>query len=201
MYGQCHVMLHPLPDMESIWWRNYGVYVLLLLDNILYFRDLVFVDIFLLYILAKICSHGVKIEWALAFSKWHNNLPVCWMRHERTLLFLTTTSQIMVYLSDPLIVQLKHDLIWEYTMTPIVLSSGQTSIKCVHETMGTIQNFMQKIHVEQTPGLPSIFSWLILVRWQYHNTRLFLTCNPYSSDDFIFFCEIFACLRIKIFHL
>ena len=70
----------------------------------------------------------------------------------------------MVYLSDPLIVQLKHDLIWEYTMTPIVLSGGQTSIKCVHETMGTIQNFMQKIHVEQTPGLPSIFSWLILVR-------------------------------------
>ena len=165
MYGQRHVMLHPLPDMESIWRRNYGVYVLLLLDNILYFRDLVFVDIFLLYILAKICSHGVKIEWALAFAKWHNNLHVCWMRHERTLLFLTTTSQIVVYLSDPLIVQLKHDLIWEYTMIPIVLSGGQTSIKCVHETMGTIQNFMQKIHVEQTPGLPSIFSWLILVRW------------------------------------
>ena len=43
----------------------------------------------------------------------------------------------MVYLSDPLIVQLKHDLIWEYMMTPIVLSGGQTSIKCVRETMGT----------------------------------------------------------------
>ena len=66
MYGQRHVMLHPLPDiiwdMESIWQRNYGVYVLLLLNNILYFLDLVIVDIFLLYILAKICSHGVKID-------------------------------------------------------------------------------------------------------------------------------------------
>ena len=77
MYGERHMLWHPPPNKESIWRRNYGVCLLLLLEDILYFRDLVFVDKLLLYMLANFCSHRVEIEWALAFSKWHDWHPSC----------------------------------------------------------------------------------------------------------------------------
>jgi hypothetical protein len=67
-----YFLWHPPPDMESIWQRNYGNCLLpvLLPKDILHFRDLSFVDILRLYILAYFCSHRVKFEWALAFPTW-----------------------------------------------------------------------------------------------------------------------------------
>ena len=79
---------------------------------------------------------------------------------------MKTMLEIMVYLHDLLLVQLKHDPLWNY-MVALVLSGGpccfpsiQTSIiVCVHEMLRTICKFMHRLQtsVEWPPGLQEYF--------------------------------------------
>ena len=60
---------HLPPNMETIARRSNGAFIALSLENITQVMDLVYVDIYPQYILAKFYIQRANIGWALAFTK------------------------------------------------------------------------------------------------------------------------------------